>query len=120
MGTLLANRDRFLLFLRWAPRIACILFAAFLSLFSLDVFDQHAGFWETAGGFLVHNIPTVVIIIILLLSWKKPWIGGIGFAALGIAWFSFVPGESLHPVIYVPVFIIAAMFFLDWFLTKKA
>jgi hypothetical protein len=27
--------------------ILCILFAVFLSLFALDVFDEHLGFWKT-------------------------------------------------------------------------
>ena len=31
----------------WAPRILCILFAVFVSLFALDVFGEGYGFWET-------------------------------------------------------------------------
>ena len=32
--------------LYWSPRILCILFAIFISLFALDVFGEGDGFWE--------------------------------------------------------------------------
>lgn len=119
MGKLPTNKHMFLLFLRWTPRIVCILFAMFLSMFSFDVFEESAGFWKTIGAFLVHNIPAIVILVILLLSWKRPWIGGLGFLAAGIAYLFIFSGDNQYPVIYIPLFIIAILFFLDWFLRKK-
>jgi hypothetical protein len=62
--------------------ILCILIAIFVSLFSFDVFGQNAGFWKTLIAFLIHNIPTIVLIGVLILSWKWSWIGGISYMVL--------------------------------------
>jgi len=38
----------------WTPRLACLGFAIFLSLFALDVFSEGNGFWKTILGLLIH------------------------------------------------------------------
>jgi len=69
--------------LYWTPRILGILFVLFIGMFSLDVFTE--GFsWLALGGFFMHNIPTLVIAGILVLAWKKEFIGGIIFLIVGI------------------------------------
>src|ERR1035441_3495384 len=45
-------------FLFWTPRIICILFACFVSIFALDVFQENHGFWNTLLALLIHLIPT--------------------------------------------------------------
>ena len=37
----------------WTPRVLCILFAMFLSLFALDVFSEGYGLWQTIGALLI-------------------------------------------------------------------
>ena len=54
----------------WMPRILCLLFAASLSLFALDVFGEHSGFWETLVGLLMHLVPTFAALIVLAVSWR--------------------------------------------------
>jgi len=66
-------------FIFWAPRTLAILFILFLSLFSLDIFDGNYGFWETILGLFMHNIPSMVLLIILIISWKYELVGGIIF-----------------------------------------
>lgn len=101
-----------LLFLRWTPRILCILFTLLISLFAMDVFGQHTGFWRTFLAFLAHLTPTFLIVIILVLSWRWAWIGGITFILLGIA---YIIWEGIqNPIIHVPVFIIGILFLLSW------
>jgi hypothetical protein len=70
--------------LLWAPRILCILFAVFVSLFALDVFGEGYGFWETVLAPLMHLIPTIIVVFMLLIAWRWEWIGGILFIALGM------------------------------------
>jgi hypothetical protein len=41
----------------WTPRVLCISFAAFISLFSLDLFGGGYGFLKTAQALLLHLIP---------------------------------------------------------------
>jgi len=71
-------------FIFWAPRILAILFILFLSLFSLDIFDGNYGFWETILGLFMHNIPSMVLLIILIISWKYELVGGIIFNLVGL------------------------------------
>jgi hypothetical protein len=52
----------------WSPRILCILFAGFISMFALDVFDEYHGFLEIAKAMLIHLIPTYIILLALALE----------------------------------------------------
>lgn len=53
----------------WTPRVLCILFAAFLSLFSLDVFGAGLGVGETVLALLLHLLPVFVVILVLIVAW---------------------------------------------------
>jgi len=52
----------------WSPRILTILFIGFISLFALDVFDEELGFWQALSGFLIHLIPTYILIVTLVFA----------------------------------------------------
>lgn len=105
-----------LLSIRWIPRILCILFAVFITLFSFDVFGHDTGFWKSVTGFIIHNIPTILIIAILILSWNRSWIGGVCYICLGFIYIYAMPGNNKSPLIFVPLFTIGALFLIDWFL----
>jgi len=72
----------------WIPRVLAIIFIVFLSLFALDAFSGDASFIKKLGGFLMHLIPTFILVLTLLISRKKPLLGGSIFILLSIA-FSF-------------------------------
>jgi len=115
------NNEHFIVpLLRWTPRICCMLLAAFLMLFSFDVFGQGTGFWKTVAGFLIHNIPSIVLILILVFSWKWPWVGGICFFALGILYLVLLPGRNKSSVIDISLFAVGILFLLDWYMSRKA
>ncbi len=104
-------------FLLWTPRILCLLFAGFISLFALDVFGEHHGFWDTARALLLHLIPTGILLLILLLSWRWKWVGGFVFPALGLfylvtAWGRFA--WQAYALISGPLFLIGVLFLLSW------
>jgi hypothetical protein len=105
-------------FVFWTPRILCILFALFISLFALDVFCKGDNFWQTLLSLFMHLIPTFVILIVLALSWRWEWVGGILFIAIGIsytvmAWGKFV--LSVYFLISGPMFLIGILFLINWF-----
>ena len=54
-------------FLFWLPRVLSALFAAFISLFALDVFGAGYGLWETIWALFVHLIPTWLILAALAI-----------------------------------------------------
>ena len=70
----------------WAPRILAILFAIFLSVFALDVFEETKGFLETLTALTLHLIPAFLVVVLLVLAWRWEMIGVIGFAGLAISY----------------------------------
>ena len=106
----------------WLPRILMILFILFISLFALDSFDGNESLMRKIGGFLIHLIPTYILIILLVVSWKWEWIGGIAFFLLGVFYIVWVWGKfplSVYFGISGPLFVISALFFVNWFRRKK-
>ena len=71
--------------IRWAARILFILAIAFISLFAFDVFSGPAGLGQKILNFLLHMIPSFVLIIILVIAWKHELAGGILTALAGLA-----------------------------------
>lgn len=70
--------------LYWTPRIICILAILFVSLFALDAFDGQLSIWEQIGGFLIHLIPSFILLGLLILAWKYEYIGGIILIIIGL------------------------------------
>ena len=70
--------------LQWTPRILCILAILFISLFSLDSFSSERTFWQNTGAFLMHLIPSFVLLAILIVAWKWENIGGIILIIVGV------------------------------------
>ncbi len=105
------------LLLFWTPRVLCILFALFVSLFALDVFYEGYGFWETILALLKHLIPTGIILTVLAVSWRWEWVGGILFIALG-AWYLIATWGRFPWVTYLcmsgPRFLIGVLFWVNW------
>jgi hypothetical protein len=68
----------------WIPRVLMIIFILFVMLFSLDSFGGDKTLGEQLLGFFIHNIPAFVLIITLILTWKRPFYGGVFFIMLAI------------------------------------
>ena len=100
----------------WAPRILCILFAVFVSLFALDVFGEGYGFWETILALLIHLIPTAIILIVLAIAWRWEWLGGILFIGFGV--FYILDSPEFHWSVYLvisgPLFLVGVLFLVNW------
>ena len=99
----------------WSPRVLCIAFALFVSLFVLDVFNEALGLWKTILSLSMHLIPTAFIVVVLAVSWRWEWVGGILFVALGML---YLIRARHHPdwvvVISGPLFVLGALFLLNW------
>ncbi|MEM4244946.1 MAG: hypothetical protein QXR60_01940 [Candidatus Nanoarchaeia archaeon] len=111
----------------WTPRILSIIFILFLAMFSLDVFEENYGFWGTILGLFMHNLPALILLVVLLISWKHEIVGGIVFILAGLAYiFSIIikPELELYRAFWVlqisgPAFLIGILFFVNWKLRKK-
>ena len=106
----------------WTPRILCILFAAFISLFALDVFGEGYGFWETIWALLMHMIPTALVVIALAVSWRWEWIGALLFIGLGAFYIVMTWGRfdwTSYAPISGPLFLIGVLFLVNWRLRSE-
>ena len=108
----------------WTPRALSIVFIAFLSLFALDVFDEHLGLWRTLLALTMHLIPSFVLIAALVLAWRWEWIGAALYAAAGLLYVGWVvsmsrPEPPAMRLIWIltiagPAFVIAGLFLANW------
>jgi hypothetical protein len=48
-----------------------------MMLFSLDMFEMNLGFRQLLLGLMIHNIPSILLLIIVVTTWKRPLTGGI-------------------------------------------
>ena len=97
---------------RWIPRILALILAAFLGLFSMDVFSEGYSPLEAAGAFLVHSIPSLLILVGLAIAWRHERAGGLLFLALGaVAVFRF-RGLPAFVIVALPAFLVGILFLL--------
>lgn len=117
-------------FIYWTPRILSIIFLFFLALMSLDVFSENLSTSETILALFMHNIPAIILLIVLLISWKYEIVGAIAYVLAGLVYiglilYNIAIGQSEWYLlswtiqIAVPVFLIAYLFFLNWKIKKK-
>ena len=104
-------------FLLWAPRILGILFAVLVTMFAFDVFGQGYGLWRTIAAFLVHLIPTYIVIIALIVAWRWEWVGAVVFFALAVfsvVWSRGRFGFVAYLRISGHMVLIGVLFLLSW------
>jgi hypothetical protein len=77
------TRDQVLL---WAPRILGIALALFLCIFALDAFEPHKPFTAVLTDLAVHLVPAALVLAIVVLAWKWPFAGGVGFVLLALGY----------------------------------
>jgi hypothetical protein len=99
-------------------------FILFLMMFSLDVFEPGLSAGEIALGLFMHNIPALILLAIVVVSWKREIVGGIVFIIFGIlftvrmlatmATNQFELSGLSQLIIAGPAFLIGILFILNW------
>jgi hypothetical protein len=117
--------------LHWSPRILCIMAILFVSMFALDAFDPRLTLLQQIGGFLMHLVPSFVLIACLIVAWKWELIGGIILASIGIGFSPFVYQINYHRIhdvgacllillmITFPFILVGFLFIMSHFMKKK-
>ncbi|HEY7567230.1 MAG TPA: hypothetical protein VH762_06640, partial [Gemmatimonadaceae bacterium] len=72
--------------LLWAPRILGIAVSVFLGMFALDAFEANRPLAPALADFAIHLAPAALVLAIVAASWRRPWIGGVGFVLLAVAY----------------------------------
>lgn len=94
---------------------------------SLDVFGTGLNFWQTALAFFMHNLPALLLLAVLLTSWKYEIVGGVVFILAGLAYIIALlmrnPFEWYYLVWALQIsgvaFLIGTLFLLGWFKKNK-
>lgn len=115
----------------WFPRILCILAILFISLFAADAFNPGFTIWQQLGAFLMHLIPSFVLLAFLLVAWRWELIGGIIFTVIGVGMSPFIflhnynvnhfsVGECLIVILMInlPFIVVGVLFMLSYFMRK--
>ncbi len=115
----------------WTPRIICILAILFISMFAADSFAPKLTFWQQIVDFIIHLIPSIILVALLIVAWKWEYIGGIIFIvlALGLSPFVFMlnynrnhsVGMSLGIILAItfPFVVVGALFITSHYMKKK-
>ena len=104
-------------FLYWTPRILGILFAAFLGLFALDVFNEGYGPGETVVALVMHLVPTFVVLAALGVAWRWEWVGAVLFFGLAVFYVAMAWGQFplvSYLAISGPLFLTGLLFLVNW------
>ena len=100
---------------KWLPISLGVLFAAFLGIFALDS--------ESVVGFAMHMIPSMVILVGVLVGWRRPLVGGVLFLAMAIAaTLQFNTYRHLFTILFItgPFVLVGILFLLHWLLSRRA
>ena len=115
----------------WIPRIVCILAILFVSVFALDSFGPGLTIWQQLGEFFMNLIPSIILIIFLIVAWKKELIGGIIFIVTGLILTPFVFSINYNRthslaislgiimMITIPFIVVGVLFLRSYYLKKK-
>ena len=99
-------------FALWCARILGIGICAFLALFALDGWDSSKPATARAGEILIHLLPSLLVLALLVLSWRRQWIGGVAFVGLAIAYAVMVRFRlDWIAVISGPLLLVGMLFF---------
>ena len=117
--------------IHWLPRAICILAILFISLFAADAFAPDLTIWQQIGAFLIHLIPSFILLAVLIVAWKWEYIGGIIFTVigLGLSPFIFMHNYEMNNsiamsigiilAITLPFVVVGVLFIVSHFIKKK-
>ena len=76
--------------MHWLPRVIVILSILFVSAFAFDSFTTTNSIWQQLLEFLIHLIPSYILLIVLLIAWKFELIGGVIFIVISLGLSPFI------------------------------
>ena len=68
----------------WVARMLAILYILFISMFVFDSFSPDIPLWQVLISFLIHLIPSFILIFATVTAWKNEFLGGVLFLVIGV------------------------------------
>jgi hypothetical protein len=109
----------------WMARGFAILFLLFVSMFALDVFGAGYSPLETLVALTMHLIPSMVILGIIVLAWRWPWVGTVAFLGFAL-WYLAISWDDLPAALSAVLLLsgiptlVAILYLLSWWLPHRA
>jgi len=106
----------------WLPRVLAIVFIFFLALFALDVFGEGYKFGELLVVLFMHLVPNFILLILLIIAWKREKLGGYLFILISIIFTLFFKTyREIFIFLFVsgPPFLIGLFFLISSLLFSK-
>lgn len=107
--------------LLWTARILAIAYILFISLFALDI-PAGMPLLKTAGAFLIHLVPSLVILGVLIIYWNQSFYSAVAFAVLCAAFtlfFNTYTSVMSFSILSLPILAVAVLFMISYLITKK-
>lgn len=117
--------------LYWTPRLLGLLSIAFISLFALDALTKDKTLGQLLADFGMHLIPSAVLLVLLIVAWKREKLGGIIFSVLGLGLTPYVytmnyrnnesvwTSLSVVALITIPLLVIGLLFLWSYYFHKS-
>lgn len=97
--------------------------AGFLVIFSFDVFTEESTLMEEIIGLIMHNIPSMVLVCVVLIGKRKPLVGGLSFLSVSLFYLVMISDRVEHIIYALPIalpgFIIGLLFLFNWYHMRK-
>lgn len=105
------------------PHTLTIVFAMFLLLFGFDAFGGSEPIWEQIVGFLIHSVPTYLILAVFFIAKKNVLAGSCVSAGIFVAFTVFFKtykfGLINFMLISMPMLIISILYLCAYIRNKK-
>ena len=103
--------------LLWSPRVLGILVSIFIGMFALDAFGEGKPFLRALPDFIIHLIPAVVLLGLVVVSFRRQWIGAAAFIGLGLVYAVTMSKGRLDWMLTIsgPLLVVGALFLWSWF-----
>ncbi len=105
----------------WIPRSVAIVFVLFVSMFALDVFGASYTLAETLIALFMHLIPSMVLLLVIVLAWRRPWVGALAFFGFAL-WYLAISWDDLPAALSAVLLLsgipalVGILYLLSWWL----
>ena len=107
---------------QWSPRVLGLVVSLFIGMFALDALGAGKLALEALADFVIHLIPGLVLIAMVVASFRRPWIAGVGFVALALVCAATMSRGRLDWMLVIsgPLAAVGVLFLCSWFYQRTA
>ena len=106
----------------WTPRLLGLAVSLFLAVFALDAFSEPRPPADAILDFLIHLLPSLVVVSLVAASWRREWIGAVAFAILGMVYAATTARGHMDWIVLIsgPLLLVSALFLWNWLNQRRS